>query len=131
MSIRRLPVYALPTTRGDCIAGTLHTGSREERTAGDRQCQVIQCRHYLARVDSDDVPGRRHGGCAPPWTVSDRGDASSPSCSLDVVDANPAGLSSGEVAQVMGVSRRRVEQIVRAWLVSQGAADVLEVGRDG
>ena len=127
----RLPVYALPRTRGECIEGTPHTGSREERTAGVRQCQVMQCRHYLARVDSDDVPGRRHDGIAPPWTVSDRGDASSPSCSLDVVDANPAGLSSGEVARVMGISRRRVEQIVRAWLVSQGAADVLEVGRDG
>ena len=24
----RLPVYALPRTRGDCIEGTLHTGSR-------------------------------------------------------------------------------------------------------
>lgn len=128
--IRRLPVYALPRTRGDCIEGTDDTGSREERTAGVRQCEVIQCRHYLARVDSHDVPGRRHGGLAPPWTESGRGDASSPSCSLDVVDANPAGLSSGEVAAVMGVSRRRVEQIVRAWLVSQGAADVLEVAGD-
>lgn len=128
----RLPIYSPPPTRGDCIMGQPNTGSREQRTAGLVRCGALQCRHNLDRVDSEDVPGRRHGGLAPAWTLSGSNvSAMSPSCSLDVVDANPAGLSSGEVAAVMGVSKRRVEQIVRAWLVSQGAADVLEVGRDG
>ena len=119
-----------PPTRGDCVAGCENTGSRDQRQAGQVQCRAYACRHNLLRQDSGDVPGRRHAGLAPEWTLVASTSASAPSCSLDVADAHPAGLSSAAVARLVGVSTRRVEQIVRAALAGHGAVAVMRVGEE-
>lgn len=127
----RLPVlgpgYRPPATRGECVAGTDLTGSLEQRKQG-KQCGAYECRYHLAVVQSSDVPGRRFDGVSPEWTVSgDNISASAPSCALDVADANPAGMSNGDVAEIMGISRRRVEQIVKAWRATNGAVEMYEL----
>ncbi len=127
----RLPVlsaYNPPATRGDCIDGTERTGSREDRTLGIKQCGAYACPHNLLVIHSADVPGRRHGGLAPPWTMSGKHlSASAPSCALDVVDANPHGMSSGEVAKVIGCSKRDVELIVAKAMKCSGAVRLMRL----
>jgi hypothetical protein len=125
----RLPVwsgYNPPDTRGQCIEGTERTGSRDERQAGVRQCSAYACRHNLLAVASRDVPGRRHDGLAPPSTLSGSNtSASAPSCALDVVDANPHGMSSGEVAKLLGMTKRAVELIVAKARKDEGAVRLM------
>jgi hypothetical protein len=127
----RLPVlsiYSPPATRGDCIDGTERTGSREERTTGVKQCGAFACPLNLLVTHSADCPGRRHGGLAPPWTLSGNNtSASAPSCALDVVDAHPHGLSSGEVAKLLGVSKRDVELVVAKATKDHGAVRLMRL----
>lgn len=123
-----LEQYKPPATRGDCVAGTPLTSDRDTRQAGGAQCRAYTCRHNLLRMDSADVPGRRHDGLAPEWTLVASTLATAPSCALDVADQHPEGLSSREVARLAGVSTRRVEQIVRAALGGEGAVRVRRVG---
>ncbi len=123
----RLPVlgdmFSPPGTRGECVAGTTLTGSREGRQRGEQSCGAYACRHNLRRSDGADVPGKRYDGESPPWTLSgDNTSAVSPSCSLDVADAG--AHTSGEVAKVLGLSRRRVEQILKRFMGTDGALDL-------
>ncbi len=114
-----------PRTRGDCINGTAQTGSLEERQHGRRQCEAFSCRHNLMTIDSSDVPGRRHHGLAPPWTLSGEStSASAASCALDVADQGEH--SSAEVARIMGISKRRIEQIIARW--KREHAELAEMG---
>lgn len=119
-----------PMTRGDCIKGTSASGSLEDRKAGRKQCSVYACRANLLVIHSSDVPGRRHGGLAPEWTFTGKTDASAPSCALDVADANPHGMSADEVSAITGETKRTIELIVKKWKGSQGAVEVLRLGRD-
>lgn len=128
----RLPVlgpdYRPPNTRGECIAGTPNTSSRDERQAGKAQCCAFECRYNLLVEHSENRPGRRYSGIAPEWSFrGDNPSATSPSCLLDVTDAHPNGLPASEVARVLGISKRRVEQILKAWRTKQGAADVVKL----
>ena len=124
------PAYRPPATRGECIEGTANTGSLEERRAGKVQCSAYRCRYNLLWVESDQVPGRRHGGLAPEGTLSGANtNASAPSCALDLVDANPAGMSSAEIANAVGLDRRRVEQIVKRWQQSEAAVELARLRR--
>lgn len=111
-----------PMTRQDCIEGTKATGSKEERIAGRCQCRVYACRFSLLVDHSGDVPGRRHAGLAPPWTLNGNTNASAPSCALDVADGGPK--SAAEVAEAMGLDKRRIEQIVKAALGRPGAVEL-------
>jgi len=122
----RLPVL-LPTPRtyGDCCTGTELTGTLEQRATGQHQCRVYQCRKNLLRTDSQDVPGRRRDGVAPEGTFSGANvSASAPSCAIDVANAHPAGMSNAEVAGLMGLDKRRCEQIVKAWRENSGAVEL-------
>ena len=111
--------------RGDCIAGMPNTGSRDERMAGKVQCRAYGCRQNLLVDHSAEVPGRRHDGVAPPWTFSGRTDATAPSCALDVVDANAAGVSCERIAEVMGYEdKRRVEQVVAGAVKSEAGVEL-------
>lgn len=97
---------------------------------GARRCEA-NCRYNLNIFAGEDRPGRRHGGVAPEWTLrDDTMSASSPSCVLDVVAANPAGLSSAEVARLNGLTRRRVEQMCKDALAGRVAVDVMRVGEE-
>jgi hypothetical protein len=135
LSIYR-PLYVEPDgsvrrmTRGDCLAGTDRSGSFEDRMCGRVQCRIYACRQNLLVVHSADVPGRRHDGLSPEWTFTGKIDASSPSCALDVVDANKAGLSATEVARYTGENKRTVELITKKWRGGQGAAEVLRLAGD-
>lgn len=128
----RLPVlgpdFRPPRTRGECIEGTPVSSSRAERQAGNAQCACFACPHNLLVEHSENRPGRRYAGVAPEWSFrGDNPSATAPSCVLDVVDANPAGLAASEVAKVLGISKRRVEQIVKAWKTQGGAAEVVRL----
>ncbi len=123
----RLPVlgdlFSPPGTRQECIDGHGRTGSREQRTNGQRQCGAFSCRHNLLRVDSSDVAGKRYDGVSPEWTLSGENvSAMGPSCSLDVADQGEH--TSGQVAKILGISRRRVEQILKRFLGTDGALDL-------
>jgi hypothetical protein len=124
----RLPIYAPPATRGECITGTPITGSLEERRTGQKQCHAA-CRHNLLIQCSEDRPGRRHGGRAPEWTVSgENTSAGAPSCSLDVAATGPK--SAAEVARVMGITTRRVEQIVKEFKRTHKALALARLGEE-
>lgn len=125
----RLPVYAPPATRGDCIVGTPSTGSRAQRQRGQVQCGALECRHNLLVVESSSRPGRRHNNLAPEWTVSgENTSAGAPSCSLDVADTGPK--SAAEVAKVLGLSVRRVEQIVKEFKRTHKALALARLGEE-
>jgi hypothetical protein len=106
----RLPV--LPATYGACIDGTPMTGSLEGRLSGREECRVLSCRANLRRVSAENVPGRRNNGIGPEWTVDSEAIAASPSCALDV--ANRGAHRCGEIAEMEGKSKRRIQQEVRA-----------------
>ena len=131
--MRRRPslgLYAQPPTYGHCIAGTDSTGSFTQRMYGVRRCEA-NCRHNLDIREGEERPGRRHGGLAPEWTISgDTMVAAGPSCALDVAATYPAGLSSAEVAPLVGCTRRRVEQICKSSLAGHGAVAVMRVGEE-
>lgn len=119
----------LPVIRADCIQGTLLSGSRDDRMSGRKQCQVT-CPKNLLITASEDMPGRRHYGLAPPASPSGAVvDARAPSCALDIADANPHGLSSREVARFLGLTRRAVELDVKSGLekLRAGGAKVEDV----
>lgn len=117
-----------PRIRQDCISGTELTGSLEERLAGRMQCGYYHCKRFNLNVlESESMPGKRYDGIAPPGTIrTHHTSASSPSCALDVVHMHPNGLSAAEIAQIMGESKRRIEQITAEWKCSAGAVRVLE-----
>lgn len=109
-------VKRLPVVYGDCITGTLLSGSRDDRMSGRKQCQVT-CPKNLLLTASSDMPGRRHGGLAPPASPSGTVvSARAASCALDVAWANPCGLSSLHVARLLGLTKRAVELDVKAGL---------------
>jgi hypothetical protein len=122
-AINRLPVI-LPhaRTRGDCVEGTALTGSREARTNGQAQCLQVSCRHNLLCARSEDRPGRRHGGLAPEWTLRGETSASAPSCALDVADAGPKSMR--EIAEFTGLTKRRVEQVLKAAKEGKGGVEL-------
>lgn len=104
-----------PPTRGHCIAGNLLTGSHADRMTGRKRCEAYGCRsHNLDIIESESMPGRRHSGLAPPATLrGSNTNASSPSCSLDV--AANGETNCHRVADIMGESKRRIEQIIASW----------------
>lgn len=109
----------MPATYGECVAGTSMTGSLEERLAGKRQCLVFQCRLNLLSVSSQNVPGRRHNGKSPEWTVSgENPKATAPSCALDIANQGPH--TCAEIADIESTPehKRRVQQEVRGALQS-------------
>lgn len=121
----------LPVLRGDCIAGTIKSGSLDERRAGSRQCGVLSCRMNLLSTSSADMPGRRHNGLAPPASPSGEViSASAPSCALDVADAHPEGLSSAQVAVYLGQTKRAVELTVKRALIKLRANGANEADVD-
>jgi hypothetical protein len=129
----RLPVllrsqYDAPETYGHCIAGTEETGSFTQRAYGQRRCEAGKCRHNIDVKRSEERPGRRYKGRAPEWTMNGGSmSASGPSCALDVAKLHPEGLSATDVGSVLGLSKRRVEQVIKKWRVEQGAADLIEL----
>jgi hypothetical protein len=114
MTRNLLPVIntSPPATYGECINGTVMTGTLKERESGRVSCAALSCRHNLRRVSSENVPGRRNKGIAPEWTVDGESTASSPSCALDV--ANRGAHSCSDLAKMEGKSKRRLQQEVRA-----------------
>jgi hypothetical protein len=117
-------------TRGDCISGTPGSGSKDDRIAGRKQCSVYACRFNLLVDASEDVPGRRHDGLAPPWTLSGRVDATAPSCALDVADTGPK--SAAEIADMMGFDdKRRIEQLLKQALSSEAGVELWKLRREG
>jgi len=122
------PDFSPPKTRQCCIDGTPNTSSRAERQAGNAQCSAFSCSFNLLVEHSPDRPGRRYSGLAPEWSFrGDNPSATSPSCLLDVTDANPNGMPSSDVAKILGLSKRRVEQVIKAWRTKQGATEVLKL----
>lgn len=108
----------LPVLRSDCLSGTLLTGTLEQRMSGQCQCSVLWCRLNLLGTDSEDMPGRRHSGLAPPAAPSGEVvSASAPSCALDIAEAHPEGMSSAQVAMLLGQSKRAVELTVKRALI--------------
>lgn len=81
---RSLPVLdpsTMPATRADCLAGGRNA---------QRPCPWLSCRHSLAAE-----PGWRGGS----------------SCALDVVDANPGGVTLETVGDLLGLTRERIRQL--------------------
>lgn len=92
---------------------------------GRKRCEAYGCKHNLDIIESESMPGRRHSGLAPPATL--RGgntNASSPSCSLDV--AAQGETNCMRVADIMGESKRRIEQVIAKW--RREHAELAEMG---
>lgn len=113
-----------PQTYGDCCKGTdPRTGTLEDRLAGRKQCSILSCRSNLLVLLPSDVQGRRHNGRAPEWTVSGEADASSPSCALD--EANRGAQTCAVIAEKTGLTKRRIQQLVK-----QGIESLRDAGVD-
>jgi hypothetical protein len=101
------------------------TGTLDDRMTGRRQCQAFACANNLLVEHSADRPGKRYDGLAPEWSFATKNvSASAPSCSLDV--AAQGAKSSAAVAAIMGLSKRRVEQVVAKW--KRQCAELAEMG---
>lgn len=100
--------YWRPSTRGEC-------------SNVQRPCPYVGCRHHLY-VDEGtgesslvlNFPEQE------PWEMP-------VSCSLDVADEHPSGLSLDQIGRVMGVTRERVRQIQKA----AETKAVRRAGKDG
>lgn len=100
------PLTGVPATRGDC-------------RGGERPCRYVRCRYHLYIIESEDRPGRRQGGVAPEVTLRP-GWLESPiaeSCALDLAEQHEQSVE--EIAVIMKVTPRRIQQIL------QGALDRL------
>jgi hypothetical protein len=124
----RRSAYRPPPTRGDCVEGVPNTGSKADRIAGRAQCQAYTCRHNLLMTDSANVPGRRHNGLAPEWTLTERGNAGSPSCALDVADTGPK--TADEISKLTGFTKRRIEQVLKKAKDGAFGADIARLAGD-
>lgn len=91
----------VPMTRGDCPR--------------ERPCVFVRCKYNIAREAGADRQGRRHypGHELPPTIKLGTLRGKGPSCTLDVTDAHPAGMTSGQVAKLLGITKRAVELIVK------------------
>ena len=75
------------------------------------------------------MPGRRHDDLAPEWTTTGANvSAGAPSCALDVADTGPK--TAAEVARVMGMSTRRVEQEISEFMRTHKALALARLGEE-
>lgn len=93
----------VPPSRAVCVQ------EREARLAGKAFCSYINCRSHLWLVEGRDTPGRRYPGKKP---KSDIRVASTATCARDYYEP----LSVKEIAERMGCSERRVQQLLKAVL---------------
>ena len=95
------PQLEVPETRSECPP-----------RSGSSPCPAINCRYNLVRVDGCDRPGRRGDRrTLPKATLRWYGGSA---CVLDLVEAEPSGLPSSEIAKRLGTSQRRVQQILKS-----------------
>lgn len=88
----------------------LPPGGREACASIPRPCPYIHCSFHLWLVEGRDRQGRRHHGQVPPSVVRP---ATGTTCALDVAERP---RSTREVAELLDVSMRRIQQITRAAL---------------
>jgi hypothetical protein len=81
-----------PLTRADCYQGL-------------RPCPWVSCRHHLA------IDVTKAGGLTISWPFLQIGEVPY-SCSLDVADDYPEGLSCEAVGAMLNVSHQRIDQIL-------------------
>jgi hypothetical protein len=91
----------------------LPAGGRDECRTGPRPCPHVTCRDNLLRVDGADRPGHRFDGRPPPTVVREP-DPGQPSCARDFYDGRERDF--GEVGRIVGVGKRRAQQIAKAAL---------------
>ena len=95
--VRRLPMAERPRTRAEC-------------PEGPAPCPWFGCRHHIGLT----VTARRVD-VLPGYEPDDDEDAPweppGETCSLRVVEAHPDGVSAQAVAELVGLTRQRVEQI--------------------
>lgn len=89
------PDVQRPQTRGDCIG---------EGFNARRPCPFVSCRHHLA---ADVMPT---GSLLQPFGDTDLEELPE-TCSLDVADDQPAGLTLVEVGYMMNLTQERTRQI--------------------
>lgn len=95
-----LPRAGLPgPTRASCPPERHATGG----------CQFVRCRFNLLYRAPVDSPGRRHYDRLPPEAVVWR---KGPSCMLDITDAHPSGMTSTELGDALGMTKRNVELLL-------------------
>lgn len=92
-------------------------------------CPHINCPAHLWRVDGRDMPGRRYEGKLPPSDIK----LSSPATCMHA-EANKGPRSVKEIAEAMGMTPRRVQQLLKRLLeMPHVAAWVRQIkrGREG
>lgn len=113
----RRPVVRLPVLERQVVVGRLlypeaealpRPRTRADCIDGPRPCPYVGCRHNLY------LEATQHGALAlrdpkrEPWAVP-----AEHSCVLDIVDANPGGMTLEEVGGILGLTRERIRQIER------------------
>lgn len=83
--------YWRPKTRADCVDGP-------------RPCPYVACRHHLY-LDVTQFGAIRFAMDGEPWEME-------ASCSLDVVDNNPEGLTHEKLGILFGVTHARIQQVL-------------------
>jgi hypothetical protein len=100
-------VDTVPATRDACPADRDAVG-----------CPHVRCRFHMWRLDGHDRPGRRFENFpGPPSTLARY---SLESCALDIADENEHGMTCREIGATMGVSKRRVQQVLKKVLAALG-----------
>lgn len=103
------PQLDVPATRADCPAGA---------------CPHVRCRHHLWLIEGAQRSGRRTSQAratpdgrfepgatgAPLLPPTILRPASGATCALDVVKANPAGMSYAQIGVLLGLTEERVRQ---------------------
>jgi hypothetical protein len=92
----------------------LPPGGREECRTGPRPCPYVRCKHHLWMRVGEERQGSGNtsvGSTVEPvtWTT----------CALDVAESGPR--STREIAEWLGVSMRRVQQLIKAGIAKLAA----------
>lgn len=83
--------------------------TREDCKDLARPCRFVWCRHHLRLVEGSERPGRRWRGKAPPDKLLVG--RLRETCTLDVVDKNPDGLTLDDIGLLMRATRERIRQL--------------------
>ncbi len=87
-----------------------HPRTRGECQDGPRPCPLVGCSMNLyLSVRSDGSILYTHPG-REPWEMPEEA-----SCTLDVIDQNPDGLTLEEIGAIFNLTRERVRQIEMKW----------------
>lgn len=93
----------------------LPPGGRDECRTGPRPCPYVRCKHHLWMITAEERRGSGNlntRSTVEPVTMT--------TCALDIAERGQE-VSTREIAEMLGVSMRRVQQLIKAGIAKLAA----------